>query len=282
MINEMDSYYYYQEPNTHPFYPRLNVSHPYLPPLHILAAVASIGIYLLYVFYLIPTFELDGALNVFMLKVNTTLVFLFLLMYIILHIKKASTKEVHSTVQNEAEAIQRAEYAQANNCYNYDINYPIRYCVSCKKFVSPRTFHCNFCKCCIDLKDHHCDFFGFCIGRHNLLFFYLFFVSCFLMSLCGLLTYLQLFFYVNYRMISIWRAIKLFFMAYLILFFVFGLVVSVYFLNMAINFMKKGYTQFEEHVEGRISRIGNPTIKFKRLSFIERITVLLGINDNFC
>lgn len=271
----------FEEPNNHPYYPRLNIKQHQFKPIHWLAPILSLPIYLLYIFYFIPYFELTSPLCEKMKIINTTLLVIFLSIYIILLTKKPSTIVVDATSEERASAIKRAEHAHSQDCHCYDIDSKIRYCYHCKKFVSIRTFHCAECNCCVDMKDHHCDFFGFCIGKHNLMLFYLFFISLFILSISAFFTYIILFFHINYRIITIVRVFKFVLLLNLSVTFFFGMVVAVYFMKMAITFAKKGITQFEEYVDRKVS-LHNPQIRIRRLNIFERLTVLLGINNNFC
>ena len=75
--------------------------------------------------------------------------------------------------EEKLQSIQRAEHAEEIEMKCLDINYPVRYCVKCKEFRLPRSYHCNKCNRCIEGRDHHCYLLQTCIGKNNFKFFYL-------------------------------------------------------------------------------------------------------------
>ena len=58
------------------------------------------------------------------------------------------------------------------------VKYKSNFCVSCKIFLSPNTFHCKICNNCVESFDHHCTWLGNCIGKNNYKYFCLF-LLCF-------------------------------------------------------------------------------------------------------
>ena len=57
------------------------------------------------------------------------------------------------------------------------------YCSSCKIWVSreKKTLHCSDCNICIEGLDHHCPWTGKCIGNKNLISYYIFVPSSFIL-----------------------------------------------------------------------------------------------------
>ena len=59
------------------------------------------------------------------------------------------------------------------------------YCSTCKMWVNreKKTLHCSDCNICIEKLDHHCPWTGKCIGEKNIISFYIFVVSIFILIL---------------------------------------------------------------------------------------------------
>ena len=57
------------------------------------------------------------------------------------------------------------------------------FCSTCKMWVNrdKKTLHCSDCNICIEKLDHHCPWTGKCIGDKNLISYYIFVVSIFLL-----------------------------------------------------------------------------------------------------
>ena len=57
------------------------------------------------------------------------------------------------------------------------------YCSTCKMWVNreKKTLHCSDCNICVEGMDHHCPWTGKCIGSKNLISFYVFVFSLFLL-----------------------------------------------------------------------------------------------------
>lgn len=52
-------------------------------------------------------------------------------------------------------------------------------CLSCRKYIPARTYHCEMCKGCVIGRDHHNFFLNCCIGRFNHKYFFAGCVTCF-------------------------------------------------------------------------------------------------------
>ena len=57
------------------------------------------------------------------------------------------------------------------------------YCQICKMYINneKKTRHCYYCNICIERHDHHCPWTGKCIGEKNLISFFIFVISIFLL-----------------------------------------------------------------------------------------------------
>ena len=59
---------------------------------------------------------------------------------------------------------------------------PLKYCVVCDIRRPPRASHCREMDRCVDKWDHYCPWVGTAVGRRNYSYFYLFVLSCALLS----------------------------------------------------------------------------------------------------
>lgn len=174
----------------HPFYSHMNMATTSMHSFHFIIPLFVLLVWLVYWLYIVPLYDMTATtMGYALVQIGKVLVSVTLVSYILLLIQKPRIKEPMAEDGEKSKAIARAQEAAENNWHCYDIDYPIRYCWYCKKFIPHRCFHCAECGECVELKDHHCDFFGFCIGRHNILFFALFFCSLFVASLYGIVCF---------------------------------------------------------------------------------------------
>lgn len=71
----------------------------------------------------------------------------------------------------------------------------VRYCLTCRSWRMPRTFHCSKCDQCISIHDHHCVWITNCVGERNYAYFFAFLVfAVFSSTYLIVLEYVRLFY----------------------------------------------------------------------------------------
>ena len=72
----------------------------------------------------------------------------------------------------------------------------LKICKFCNVVRTKGVFHCRICDVCVEGMDHHCVFTGHCIGKRNLIDFYLFVTSLYLVLTVymGALMYFAIYF----------------------------------------------------------------------------------------
>lgn len=124
-------------------------------------------------------------MSYFIISLGTVLYFLYIAKYLIISvfiiglfialIQNASY--IYTALINPGLAVY-----EPNNINYYDTNR--RFCNKCKIYVnSDTTYHCYYCDICIIDHDHHCPWTSKCIGRKNLISFYVFVTSTFVLFL---------------------------------------------------------------------------------------------------